>query len=406
MDPERSWPPSGTDIEKGDQGSRGQPLFRDERARRRSLESRAVALGSAAGHQDHARGGPAGCQKLGDGDAVKARKPHVKQDDVWGEGGDRGQGRLAICRLPGDLQPRGLHNQPCDPTKDLAVVDDQDAAAMAPIPRDGLHLDRPPLEALTIQYDPYRTLVLFGAPIVPRGGSHTVRTMNATPERRRPGGPARRRGASASSRMGDPEQPRPRGRARNPDLDDAIATATRELLEQHGLGGLTIEAIARRAGVGKATVYRRWPNRDALLAHLLRALVREFPIPDRGHVRDDLIEFLQAQLTFLHTEAGSLYPALGAQAGIDTAARGALWELVLRRRSALLAVLLRGVERHQIRGDLDLGLAYYTIFGPVYYRYLGALAGHTPIEPNYITNLVDGVLLGIGTKTSTEPTGS
>ncbi len=208
---------------------------------------------------------------------------------------------------------------------------------------------------------------------------------------------------SASSQARDEGKPRPGGRVRDPELDEAIAKATRELLEQRGIGGLTIEAIAGRAGVGKATVYRRWPNRDALLAHLLRALVREFPIPDRGHVRDDLIEFLRDQLTFLHSEAGSLYPALGAHAGVDAAAREALWDLVLRRRAAILAVLIRGIERQQIRGDLDLGVAYYLIFGPVYYRYLGALAGHTPVEPDFITKLVDNLLVGIGPPTPTGP---
>src|ERR1700761_2468519 len=83
--------------------------------------------------------------------------------------------------------------------------------------------------------------------------------------------------------------PAPGGRARNPELDGAITTATTALLEERGFAELTIEAIARRAGVSRATVYRRWPNLDALLAHVLRGVVREIPIPDRGHVRDNLI---------------------------------------------------------------------------------------------------------------------
>jgi AcrR family transcriptional regulator len=189
----------------------------------------------------------------------------------------------------------------------------------------------------------------------------------------------------------------PAGRARDPGRDDAIVEAARTLLREGGVAALTIESIARRAGVARATVYRRWANRDALLLHLLRGLVREIPIPDRGHVRDDLIELLRDQLGFLESEAGTLYPSLGVQAAVDPAAGEALWDLVRRRRAALDAVLRRGIERRQIRGDIDIELSLCLIWGPVYYRYLGALAGKAPIERDFVVKLVDSVLLGIGT---------
>jgi AcrR family transcriptional regulator len=211
------------------------------------------------------------------------------------------------------------------------------------------------------------------------------------------------RAVSAIPQGSDADGPPARGRARDPELDDAIAQATRTLLEERGLAALTIEAIARRAGVARATVYRRWPNRDALLLHLLEGLVREFPIPDSGHVRDDLIELLRDQLNFLESEAGKLYPSLGVQAGVDPAAGEALRNLVRGRRAALDAVLRRGVERHQIRSDLDIELGLFLIWGPVYYRYLGALAGKAPIEQDFIVKLVDSVLAGIGTAARTEP---
>ncbi len=192
-------------------------------------------------------------------------------------------------------------------------------------------------------------------------------------------------------------QPAAGGRARDPELADAIADATRTLLEERGTGGLTIEAIARRAGVARATVYRRWPSRDALLAHLLRGFVREFAIPDHGHVRDDLIELLREQLNVLEREAGTFYPSLGALAGFDPAVGEALSELVRRRRAALDAVLRRAIERHEIRGDVDPDLGLFLLWGPVYYRYLGALADKAPIEPDFIVKVVDSVLAGIAT---------
>jgi hypothetical protein len=130
--------------------------------------------------------------------------------------------------------------------------------------------------------------------------------------------------------------------------------------------------------------------------HLLQGLVREFPIPDTGHVRDDLIELLCEQLTFLERKAGKLYPSLGVQAGVDPVAGETLRHLVARRREALEAVLRRGIARHQIRSDLDVELGLFLIWGPVYYRYLGALAGKAPIERDFIAKLVDSVLAGIG----------
>jgi len=65
------------------------------------------------------------------------------------------------------------------------------------------------------------------------------------------------------------------------------------------------------------------------------------------------------------------------------------------RKSALRTVRQRGIERRQIRDDLDLERGFFLVWGPVYYRYLGAIAGKSPIEPDFIAELVDTVLVGI-----------
>jgi AcrR family transcriptional regulator len=191
--------------------------------------------------------------------------------------------------------------------------------------------------------------------------------------------------------------PASRGRARDPELDDAITTATTSLLEERGFAGLTIEAIARRAGVARATVYRRWPNLDALLAHVLRGVVHEIPIPDLGHVRDDLIAILEDQLAVIKRDAAKLYPSLGVQAKTDPGARKAAVDLMEHRRTAVSTVLRRGVDRGEIRADVDLDLAFFLVWGPVYYRFLFALASRAQIEPEFISKLVDAVLASIGT---------
>jgi AcrR family transcriptional regulator len=186
------------------------------------------------------------------------------------------------------------------------------------------------------------------------------------------------------------------GRARDPELDNAITTATTALLEEQGFAALTIEAIARRAGVARATVYRRWPNLDALLAHVLRGVVHEIPIPDRGNVRDDLIAILEHELAVVRRDAGKLYPSLGVQAKADPGAREALAELMQHRRAAVRAVLRRGTDRGEIRGDADLEMAFFLVWGPVYYRHLFAFGCDAPMEPDFIAELVDAVLVSIG----------
>jgi AcrR family transcriptional regulator len=170
------------------------------------------------------------------------------------------------------------------------------------------------------------------------------------------------------------------------------------LLDEQGFAALTIEAIARRAGVGRATIYRRWPNLDALLAHVLRGVVREIPIPDRGHVRDDLIAILEDQLAVIKRDAAKLYPSLGVQAKTDPGARKAAVDLMEHRRTAVCAVLRRGVDRGEIRTDVDLDLTFFLVWGPVYYRFLFALARGEQIEPDFISNLVDTMLVSIGTR--------
>ncbi|MFT4110887.1 TetR/AcrR family transcriptional regulator [Propionicimonas sp.] len=79
------------------------------------------------------------------------------------------------------------------------------------------------------------------------------------------------------------------GRPRNPALDDAILRATQDQLIEHGFDGMTVDAVARAAGSGKAAVYRRWPSKTALVVASVRALYAPPTVPDTGSLRGDLV---------------------------------------------------------------------------------------------------------------------
>jgi len=182
----------------------------------------------------------------------------------------------------------------------------------------------------------------------------------------------------------------PGGRKRDPAVDSAIAAATRAIVDEDGLDALSIEAVARRAGVARATVYRRWPNKNALVQGLLEQVALSVSIPDHGDVRADLVDLLQQELRFIEHESGRLYPSLSV-----SAAGGALTDIVRQRKASLNTVLRRGIERRQLRENIDPELGFFLFWAPVYYRYMIAVAEETPMEPDFIARLVDEALAGL-----------
>jgi AcrR family transcriptional regulator len=101
---------------------------------------------------------------------------------------------------------------------------------------------------------------------------------------------------SGGSLTGEPGRPH-RGRARDPAVDEAILSAAVDLLGEVGYARLTMEQVAARAGVGKASVYLRWPNKVALVAEAIRHRSGVVPeVPDTGSLREDMLAFLRALL--------------------------------------------------------------------------------------------------------------
>jgi AcrR family transcriptional regulator len=166
------------------------------------------------------------------------------------------------------------------------------------------------------------------------------------------------------------------------------------LLHEVGLSGLTMDAVASRAGVSKASIYRRWASKDELLVDVIANLASENPVPDTGHLRDDLIELLHRMEAFLSDiEAGQIFPRMAGEVhAASELGRRYAEQVILPRRAVLAGMLSAARARGELRDDLDIDVAVDMLTGPVILRMLlGRLA---PSNAEWAPTLVDGLLQG------------
>ena len=162
------------------------------------------------------------------------------------------------------------------------------------------------------------------------------------------------------------------GRPRDTRRDEEILSAVLRLLDDTSYSELTIAAIARDAGVGKPTLYLRWPSKAAVVADAVVRVMSADPFPDLGDVRSDLVAGLREIIhRFATTVAGHVLPGLVADLHDDPALLAAFDERYFQpRRRSIRAALQRGVERGELAADIDHDLAVDMLVGPVYYGLL------------------------------------
>jgi AcrR family transcriptional regulator len=162
------------------------------------------------------------------------------------------------------------------------------------------------------------------------------------------------------------------GRPRSEASHHAIIEATLELLVEAGYGSLTMEAVRTRAGVGKATIYRRWSSKEELVRDAIVFLHEEFDTPDTGSLRGDY-EALAMAVRASASKGGAttLMPRLLGES-VNDPELFAIFRanLVEPRRAALRAVLERAIARGEIREGLDVELLLDLFAGPAVYRLL------------------------------------
>ncbi|WP_019632628.1 TetR/AcrR family transcriptional regulator [Actinomadura atramentaria] len=185
-----------------------------------------------------------------------------------------------------------------------------------------------------------------------------------------------------------PAAPRRRGAVRTEEL----LQTTLDLAAEVGYAGLSIEAISRRAGVGKHTVYRRWPSLPALLLDALsRVWQSDLDYRDTGDLRADLREqFVRSGTALASPPIGPVYRAIIAEAQADETLRAALHERFLANvEKSTLARITRARQRGELAPDLNLEFAAEVLCGTLYYRHL---LSTRPVDDEAIDALIDLVL--------------
>ena len=196
-----------------------------------------------------------------------------------------------------------------------------------------------------------------------------------------------------SAKSNDPSSGRAIGRPREARADRAIRTAALELMAEQGVQALRMGDVATRAGVGKATIYRRYRSKDELVTDAVGGLVSEIAVPDTGSTRGDLLALMnEAVELYSNSLAAGLMPTV-----VDEMSRNPEFAEIARdrfltgRRAALREVFERGVGRGDLRRDLDVELALDVLGGPLFYRLM--ITGG-PIDARLATNVVELILRG------------
>ena len=183
-----------------------------------------------------------------------------------------------------------------------------------------------------------------------------------------------------------------RGRPRSEEAEEAILAATIQLLSEKSLRDISMEEIARKAGVGKATIYKWWPSKACVaLNAFLRKTNQMVPTPDTGSVRRDILEQLRSVMVFYKSPAGRILGQFVAESQVDKEFASLFRKRFLKpRREATGVVFDRGVERGEIDQNINRELVLDLIYGPAIYR---MIVGHAPLEEKLADEIVS-ILFG------------
>ena len=181
---------------------------------------------------------------------------------------------------------------------------------------------------------------------------------------------------------------RGRGRPRDEVARARILEAALQVLQDVGFANTTTDAIADRAGASKATIYRWWSNKAAVVIEALRIQVaRDTPFADTGDLKKDIHQQLQSFVQFLTGWRGRVFKAFVAAAQNDPAfAESFRSDWVLPRRAEAKEIFERHKQRGTLGPDVDLELLLDVMYGPIYFR---LLSEHGPLNAEFARSIAD-----------------
>lgn len=187
---------------------------------------------------------------------------------------------------------------------------------------------------------------------------------------------------------------RGRGRPRDPGTDVRIRRAAAELLLQLGFDRTTVDEVAARAGVGKATVYRRWTSKEDLAVAAMESLYEtELPEPDTGSIVSDLTESYRSVLAFVNSPEGAGFLRVSIAESVRDERIAALYrQSMLKREQQTRATFERAIARGEVRADADVESAVQWLGGMITVR---AVQGRPLPGVDEVDRLVDFTLRGV-----------
>lgn len=188
--------------------------------------------------------------------------------------------------------------------------------------------------------------------------------------------------------------PATRGRHRSAAADEAILSATLDLLRQCGYGGLTVAAVIERSGVSSATLYRRWPAKQDLVAAALESLSPEPENTDTGSLAGDIQAFVRNLAASVAARREEVVDAIASEAKRNPELGAALREkFLVPRLEQLTGILRRATRRHEVGQQVPPEVALSLIAGPLYYQ---AFVLSQPVTPAFQRRCVVHALHGLG----------
>ncbi|MFD0694023.1 TetR/AcrR family transcriptional regulator [Paenibacillus sp. GCM10027628] len=181
------------------------------------------------------------------------------------------------------------------------------------------------------------------------------------------------------------------GRPRSQQAWEAVMHATQTLLRSDGYKNLSMEGIAKAAGVGKPTLYRWWPNVPSIVMEALKKQAEnEIGAPNTGSLKSDLLLYLGSTCKSLSEQSGEIMRCLMAEAQFNPDfAQTFREQFIASRRNTLIGILKQGVLRGELQQHADLELLADLCYGPIWYRLLN---GHLALDDDFVQALVNQII--------------